>query len=230
MKKKTPILAAALVLGVSLLAQPAALLAAGGSPQPTPPPTDGSQMSAADEAKKRYNKALELRDEAWELEKQAENADAAEQAKLAKKTEKLYKRAVRELKQAVNLDRDFYQAHSSLGYALRKTGEYEAALEAYNTALSLNPTYAEAIEYRAETYLGLNRIPEAKTSYITLFGRDRDRADELMAAMKKWVKERKADPAGADPAEVEALGEWLAEREELANQTASLSQLPRQRW
>ncbi len=218
----------ALALVIALLAGPA-LFAAGGASVPTPAPT-GPQKSSAEQAADHYNKALELRDEAWALEKEAEGAQGPERAKLEKKTDKLFRKAVKELEQAVNLNRNFHQAHSSLGYCLRRTGEYEAALEAYNTALSLAPTYAEAIEYRAETYLGLNRIPEAKTSYVTLFSRDRDRADQLMAAMKAWVAERSQNPAGADPEQVEALGEWLKEREELAQQTASLSHLPAQRW
>ena len=218
----------ALTLIATLLVGPS-LLAAGGTSVPTPAPSS-PQKSAGEMAADHYNKALELRDAAWALEEEAAGAQEPERAKLAKKTDKLFQKAVKELKQAVNMNRDFHQAYSSLGYCLRKTGEYEAALEAYNNALSLAPTYAEAIEYRAETFLGLNRIPEAKTSYITLFSRDRARADELMAAMKTWVAERSQSPDGADPEQVKALGEWLAEREELAQQTASLSQLPAQRW
>ena len=58
-------------------------------------------------------------------------------------------------------DAHFHEAFSSLGYARRKLGMYEGALSAYDTALSLVPNYAEAVEYRAEAYLALNRIPEA---------------------------------------------------------------------
>ena len=222
--KTTPILTLiTLAAAVAVLLSPSPVAAAGGSSLPTPPPS-APQKSLAEQAIDHYNKALELRDEAWALEK------AGDSPETAKKTDKLYKKAIKELKQAVDKNGQFYQAYSSLGYALRKTGDYDAALEAYNTSLSLAPTYAEAIEYRAETFLALNRIPEAKTSYITLFSRDRARADQLMDAMLAWVEQRKTDPAGADPQEVRALGDWLKERQEMASQTASLSRLPEQRW
>ena len=51
-------------------------------------------------------------------------------------------------------------------------------------ALELAPDYGEAIEYRAEAYLGLDRIDDAKKAYMQLFNLDRALADELMEAMR----------------------------------------------
>ena len=79
--------------------------------------------------------------------------------------------------------------------------------------------YAEAVEYRAEAYLGLNRMDDARQAYLELFGADRAQADMLMATMKKWAESRRADPAGVDPAALEAFEKWLGERDGLAKQT-----------
>ena len=48
---------------------------------------------------------------------------------------------------------------------------------------------------------------------------DRKQADTLMAAMQKWIEQKKADPAGVDPAAVSGLETWVKERAELAKQT-----------
>ena len=63
-------------------------------------------------------------------------------------------------------------------------------MAAYNQALEIQPDYAEAIEYRAEAFLGLNRLDEVKEAYMQLFREDRERADELMSAMQQWVDQR----------------------------------------
>ncbi len=103
-------------------------------------------------------------------------------------------------------------------------------MQAYDYALSLEPSYAEAIEYRAEAYLGLNRIEEAKQAYVELFGHDRAKADELLDAMKQWVQKRREQPDGLDGAVVDGFAGWVSEREEIAGQTASVSQLKEHSW
>ena len=86
-----------------------------------------------------------------------------------------------------------------MGFAYRKTGDYAKALEMYDKALALQPGFPDAIEYRGEAYLGLNRIDDAKQAYLELFASDRKQADILMKAMTDWVAERHTDPAGVDP-------------------------------
>jgi tetratricopeptide (TPR) repeat protein len=113
---------------------------------------------------------------------------------------------------------------------LRKVGNYNASLDAYGKALQIQPNYTPAIEYRAEAYLGLNRLDDVKSAYMTLFTADRPRADELTAAMEKWVDKRQADPGGVDPATVESFGKWVAERKQLASQTSSLRDPNAPRW
>ena len=99
----------------------------------------------------------------------------------------------------------------------------------YNRALELAPGYVEAIEYRAEAYLGLNRLEEAKQSYIDLFRLDRDQADALMTAMRGWIEERSAGEAVSEDT-VEAFAVWVEERSEIASQTAMLTEAQGRSW
>ena len=198
-----------------LLASGLPILAAGGSSVPSTDP--------ADQAAQAYNNGIEKRDKAWELEKKAAAAtDAGERAKLEARAQKEYGKAIRAFRSATESDPSMHQAFSSLGYALRKTGEFEESLAAYDQALQLEPGYAEAIEYRAEAFLGLNRLDEAKQAYMQLFRDDRERADELMSAMQRWVDQRRADPQGLESLAIEEFSVWVEERRSVAASTATL--------
>ena len=84
-------------------------------------------------------------------------------------------------------------------YSQRKLGNYEAALAAYDQALTYSPAYGEAIEYRAEAYLAFNRLDDAKSAYLTLFRDARPLAAQLMATMQKWVEVAPAGCQGSQP-------------------------------
>lgn len=198
---------AALVFGVL------PTLAAGGSSVPSADP--------ADQAAEAYNRGLASRDKAWELEAQAESSsDPKQRAKLEQKAQKEYSKAIRAFRSATEADPTMHQAFSSLGYALRKSGQYEDSLEAYNQALELEPGYAEAIEYRAEAFLGLNRLDEAKEAYMLLFRDDRERASELMTAMQRWIEAHQLDPGELDPSVVDSFSVWVRDRAEISGNTA----------
>ncbi|HXV75715.1 MAG TPA: tetratricopeptide repeat protein [Candidatus Polarisedimenticolaceae bacterium] len=201
-----------------------AVHASGGTAQPEPTTPELTPEQLADQF---YNEGLVYRDKAWKFEEELAAAAEADRAKLEKRIEKNYTRAIASFEDALRNNPNLYQAASSLGYALRKTGEYDDALAAYDHALSIQPNYAEAIEYRAEAYLGLNRIDEAKESYLTLFGSDRPRADELLAAMQRWLA---APPQSVDGATVESFRAWVDERAEIAGNTAPVSQLGEKSW
>ena len=213
-----------------LLVLPAAALADGGAPAPSSSSIPTPQLTPEQQADQHYNRGVRLREKAWELAEKAAAASGDEREKLETKIEKTYRKAIREYENAVELDPRHYRAYSDLGYALRKVGDWEAALAAYDRALGMVPNYAEAIEYRAEAYLGLGRLEDAKAAYLQLFAGDRDRADTLMEAMKAWVERHREDPAGHDPAAVEAFADWVSQRAHLADQTASLSELEARRW
>lgn len=168
-----------------------------------------------------YNKGVAQRDKAWEAEKSATEAGEEGDGKYTAKAQRAYKKAIKQYRMAIKKNPKFYQAYSSLGYALRKTGEFQESLDSYNTALDINPTYTEAVEYRAEAHLGLNMLEESKQAYMVLFQHDRPRADKLLAAMKTWVGQRQDDPGKVGREKVDKFTKWVKERAEIAKKTGT---------
>ena len=207
----------------ALLVAPAVLPAAGGSSVPATPAEP--QMTPQQTAMAAYNRGIELRDKAWKLEEEAASLSGAKANKKAAKAQKAFRGAADEFRAAVAGNPDFHQAWSSLGYALRRTGEYEESLTAYDRALSIEPSYTEAIEYRGEAYLGLNRLEEAKGAYMQLFQMDRERAAELMTAMKRWIDDRRGDAAGVSQEAIDSFATWVEERSEMVAQVGVLAGL-----
>lgn len=181
-------------------------LAAGGSSTPEKKVAE----SPADEAKAHYNAGLAARDQAWALQDRLADAEEVEIEKLHKKIKNNYERAIREYRSAVSKDPKMFQAYSSLGYALRKTEDFRNALNAYNSALEINPEYTEALEYRGEAWLGLNQPELAKKDYTVLVGLNQKHAAELLHSMKNWAASGRAE-GEMKAADLEALNSWIAE-------------------
>jgi tetratricopeptide (TPR) repeat protein len=220
---------AALALALSL-AFPGLAAASGSSAMSAPRPQMAS-LTPEQEAVELYNDGVEHRDKADKYEKEsAADNDTAKKAKLLEKSKSQHESSIKKFLKAVSKDPRMFQSWGSLGYAYRKTGNYPAALEAYDKALAIERSYAPAIEYRAEAYLGLNRLEEAKSAYMTLFNTDRARADELSLAMQRWLEKRQTDRSGVDPAALEDFGKWVAERKQLASQTSSITDPNAPRW
>ena len=214
---------------------PAALWASGGSHAPKPggsssmPPAQ--RKTPEQQAVDHYNTGLKWRDKALAyLEEAAQPAGAEDRAKLERKAQQSFEKAIVQFREATVKFPRYYQAYSDLGFALRKTGDHTGALEAYDHALSLSPAYAPAIEYRGEAYLGLDRVEDAKSAYMALFPADRGQADLLLKAMKGWVEKRRTEPGSLTPDAVQEFSAWLAQREELAGQTPSVSELQQRKW
>jgi tetratricopeptide (TPR) repeat protein len=229
--------AALLAAMMSLLPAPAR--ASGGSPMSPPGGTSSSmpsmesapQKTPEQQAVEHYNAGIKMRDKALALQKEAEQtSDEKQRARLENKAQKEFGRAIAEFEEATKKNPSFYQASSDLGFVLRKTGQYEVALEYYARALSLAPNYTPAIEYRAEAYLALDRLDEAKEAYMQLFTGDRAKADELFKVMKAWVEKRHADPGKLSPGAVQDFANWVQEREGIAGQTPSVSELQERKW
>jgi tetratricopeptide (TPR) repeat protein len=108
------------------------------------------------------------------------------------------------------------------GVARLANHEYDAALKEFDVALALAPGFPEAIRYRAEAHLGLNRVSDAKQGYMYLFVHDRTAASVLMNAMKTWVERRRANAAGVDTAAIDAFDAWVRERDALAAAVVNL--------
>lgn len=180
------------------------------------------QRTPEEQAKAAYNQGVRAVKAADKLSKTAEEAtDQKKKTKAADKAKRQYENARGYFAAALQRKADMHEAWNYVGYTSRKLGDYEKALAAYDEALRLSPSYGEAIEYRGEAYLGLNRIDDAKNAYMQLFQSARPLADQLMAAMQKWVGERRA--SGSAAAEVDALAQWIDERSNIARQTASLA-------
>ena len=115
-----------------------------------------------------------------------------------------------------------HEAWNYLGYSQRKLGRYDAALTAYDRALTLKPGYPEALEYRGHAYLGLNRLGDAKDAYLALFASNRKLAASLLTGMQQWLGNHRAG-AGVDPGSYDAFASWVRERGAIASQTAGLT-------
>jgi len=196
----------------------------GGSMPSSGPEPSFRERTPAEIARSAYNDGVKLVKKAQKAEESA--ASATKEDKKAKELEqanKQYDKARQYFATAVSKQASMYEAWNYVGYTSRKLGEFDKALAAYDEALRLRPDYSDAIEYRGEAYLGLNRVEDAKTAYMSLFGGARPLADQLMGAMQRWVAARRTDAAGVPAADVDTFSQWLTERTAIAQQTASLA-------
>ncbi len=211
---------------IFLLAVPALIASSGGGMGSAPMPTTMQQKSPHDQAVDYYNNAERRIDGLTRTHDEMKAAAATDPQKAAKLQGKLAKgleNAAADLERAVKNDPGLFQAWSELGFTYRKMGRFKESLEAYDKALQISPDYTPALEYRAEAYLGLNRLDEAKKTYTELFSGDRPKADALLLSMKSYVAARRADAAGLDAAQLDAFGKWVEQREIIHNQTVALT-------
>ena len=205
-----------------LLAAPFAL-ASGGGPV-TSPQIPPAAQTPEDQAHDAYNAGVRQIHKADDA--MADAAKATDPARLQKaqdRAREYFGNAQKQFEHATDLVPGFYQAWNYVGYCKRNRGDFTGALAAYDRALSLNPGYAEAIEYRAHAYLGLQRIGDAKDAYLALFAADRKLAGKLLAAMKSWVSGQRAAPSAAAATGLDEFSQWIDERGRIAAQTAGLA-------
>jgi tetratricopeptide (TPR) repeat protein len=139
-----------------------------------------------------------------------------------KQDQKYYASALSKFQQATQLDPSSHEAWNYVGYTNRKLGNYDTALAAYERALTLKPGYPDALEYRGEAFLGLNRVSDAQQAYLDLFASNRALADKLLTAMRGWLDAQRTSPTAAAET-VSELDKWIQERTTIAQQTASLT-------
>ena len=182
------------------------------------------KISPAEQARLTYNMGVGSVGKADALTADASRqTDAKKRAKLLVKAGDSYTIARRKFTRATELDPAMHEAWNYLGYTSRKLGDYQAALSAYDRALTLKPGFAEAIEYRGHAYLGLDRLADAKDAYLALFSGNRQLAAQLLTAMQAWVGEHRDNPAGVDGPALEAFASWVSERSAIASETAGLT-------
>ena len=73
-----------------------------------------------------------------------------------------WKKAIELLSKAMKTVSNNSEAHNLLGYAYRKTGNFEASFAQYDQALKLDPANRHAHEYMGEAYLLTNNLPKAE--------------------------------------------------------------------
>lgn len=95
------------------------------------------------------------------------------------KARREYEKAAEKFAHAVQLFPKFKEAHNNLGYVYRKLGELEKSLASYQAAVALDTLFAQAREYRAETYLALGELAQAESELAWLKNANSAYADTL---------------------------------------------------
>lgn len=217
------------LLACFVLPDSAALAAGGGSIDMPQTPT--ATRTPEDDARAAYNAGVKQIEKAKDLEQDAARAtDDGKRERALKKAQGAYEKAARSFERAVSKMPELYEGWNYLGFARRHLGRYDAALEAYDRALKLKPGYADALEYRGEAYLGLDRIDDARKAYMDLYASSRKHADELLAAMQKYVEARRQAPNGLTAQQLDEFARWVDERAGIARQTASLDTGSQASW
>jgi tetratricopeptide (TPR) repeat protein len=207
------------VAALLVSAVPAAWSAgAGSAPSSSMPRMEPArELTPEERAKQAYNAGVRAVKKADKYDESATKAtDPRKKEKAAKESQEKYGDALAKFEQAVQFNPSMYEAWNYVGYTKRKLGNYDAALQAYDQALKLKPSYPEAIEYRGEAFLRLKRFDDAKQAYLDLFAGNRALADKLLGSMKTWLDTQ-------DPASVQEFAKWVAERSQIAGQTAALT-------
>jgi tetratricopeptide (TPR) repeat protein len=181
------------------------------------------EESPEDKAKAVYNKGVHDVKKADKFQASAvQLTDAGKKEHAVSEAQEYYSSALVKFQEAVQDDPRMHEAWNYVGYTSRKLGKYDAALAAYEKALTLKPGYPDALEYRGEAFLGLNRISDAQQAYLDLFAGNRGLADKLLTAMRGWLDTQRTSST-ADAKAVSDLDKWIQERSAIAGQTASLT-------
>jgi tetratricopeptide (TPR) repeat protein len=121
-----------------------------------------------------------------ELIERARNPDRAEAARLIEAGQ--YLRAIPLLRNAAAKDPGNADIHNSLGFAYRKSKQFDAAMRHYKAALRIEPDHRGANEYLGELYLELGRLAEAEERLKVLAGACRFQCEERQELEKAIAK------------------------------------------
>jgi tetratricopeptide (TPR) repeat protein len=161
--------------------------ASGSSPPQPPSTTDAKpEPSPREQAEGYYGQAYE---EIARAKKDV--ADGKD-----KNAQKSFKRALDWGEKATELDDKYFEAWNLVGYAARKTGDYDKAFASYDKCLEIKTDYAPAREYLGEAWLDKGEPAKAREQLTLLekFGATDDAAT-LRTAIEAYEK---AHPAAKD--------------------------------
>jgi tetratricopeptide (TPR) repeat protein len=214
---------AALISACVLVASAPAAWANGGGSMSMPEMSAPREQTPEEKAQALFNKGVHDVKKADKIQTSADQlSDARKKERALHDAQEYYGSALAKFQQATQSDPRLPEAWNYVGYTNRKLGNYDAALTAYGQALTLRPGYPDALEYRGEAFLGLNRVADAQQAYLDLFAGNRALADKLLAAMKGWLETQRSSST-ADANKVSELDKWIQERTAIASQTASLT-------
>ena len=172
----------AILLTLGLLLAPSSF--AIGSKEKTP------EEQASDNSRKatdHYNNAVKRIEHAKAIGLKGDSAYAYNyRATSDAKIRKEYERAVDDLHEAITLSPDLKEAHNNLGYCWRKLGKLTESLAAYSRAIDLDSNFAQAREYRAETYLAMDDLAKAEGELTYLRGMKSPFADQLALSIELY--------------------------------------------
>jgi tetratricopeptide (TPR) repeat protein len=190
--------------------------------QPDAVPSAPIDVKPDKAAAKAYAAGTKTMNKVHELEAaMAKTTDPDKKANAQYKLDEDYGKALDQFTEVLRNKNDMYEAWSQVGYVHYRLGAYREAVDDYNHALALNPELLDAIEYRGEAYLSIDRLDDAKAAYMDLFFHARPRADQMMVLMQTWLQAHRAAANGVRPADIDAFDKWLQERDAIAKTTAS---------
>ena len=185
-------LQSSILLSAILLLTAVTALAAGSPPKPAQKDADESAMRAA----VAYNDGVKkmTRADAVGVQKSATftyDYAAAPDGKALRE----YEGAIADFTRALSYDAKMKEAHNNLGYCLRRVGRLPESLAAYDKAIELDPDFAQAREYRGETYLALSQPDKAEAELAALRELKSKYAEQLQLAITMY-RDRERQAAG----------------------------------
>lgn len=181
------------------------------SPGSEDAPTQSTEKPDA-AAKKAFKAGVKSLAKAHELEEAA--AKATNPDKKATALDKLgdaYNKALDQFTEALSNKGDMVEAWNYAGYVHLRLGAYRESIDDYNHTLALKPDLLEALEGRGEAYVGVDRLDEAKATYMNLVNHSAPLAEELLATMRKWLESHRVAANGVRATDIDAFDKWLQE-------------------
>ena len=112
-------------------------------------------------------------------------AKKLEKKEKIEKAQTLYLKALSKLEKAYDKDKKNADILNYLGFALRKTGDFEKAEKFYLEGLKIDAAHLGINEYLGELYVQTNRIELAKERLLVLKGCNCEEYDELKELIEK---------------------------------------------